>query len=62
MTPYDIHPCSEDQFCEIILYYAAFDEDTPDKPLADAVGTTFQRHLKLIPEAPELFRFRRPPT
>lgn len=46
MTPYDIHPCAEDEFREIILYYAALDEDTPDKPLAEAFDTTFQRHLK----------------
>lgn len=62
MEPYDIHPAAQDEFREIIRYYATIDDDDPAKPLASAFDATFRRHLKSILEAPERFRFRRPPT
>lgn len=62
MEPYDIHPAAQNEFREIIRYYAAIDDDDPEKPLASAFDATFRRHLKTILEAPERFRFRRPPT
>lgn len=62
MTPYDIHPTAQDEFSEIIRYYAAIDNDDTEKPLASAFALTFQHHLRSILDTPELFRFRRPPT
>lgn len=61
-TPYDIHPAAQNEFLDIVRYYAAVDEDDPDEPLAVAFDAAFNRHLKLILETPELFRIRRPPT
>ena len=34
MKPYDLHPATQDEFREIIRYYAAIDDNDPDKPLA----------------------------
>lgn len=59
---YDVHPSAQDEFREIVRYYAAIDGDDPDKSLATAFNSTFQRYLRLILASPELFSFRRPPT
>lgn len=59
---YDIHPAAENEFRDIVRYYAAIDEDDPDHPLAAAFDATFHRHLRLILGTPELVRVRQPPT